>query len=81
MDHDELVNRRVHAIARAHDCSIDDVNAALDRHPIELNCDADLKRALALELMPAAGGLLIKGGGKTCDIAWPESAYRTCGGK
>jgi hypothetical protein len=51
MDHDELVNKRVHAIARAHDCTIDDVHAALDRHPIELNRDAYLKRTLALELM------------------------------
>ena len=51
MDHDELVNKRVHAIARAHGCTIDDVHAALDRHPIELNRDAYLKRTLALELM------------------------------
>jgi hypothetical protein len=51
MDHDELVNKRVHAIARAHDCTIDDVHAALDRHPIELDRDAYLKRTLALELM------------------------------
>ena len=51
MDHDELVNKRVHVIARAHSCSIDDVHAALDRHPIELDCDAYLKRTLALELM------------------------------
>ena len=51
MDHDELVNKRVHAIARAHSCSIADVHAALDRHPIELNRDAYLKRTLALELM------------------------------
>jgi hypothetical protein len=51
MNQDELVNRRVHAIARAHDCSIDEVHAALDRHPIELNRDAYLKRTLALELM------------------------------
>ena len=51
MDHDELINKRVHAIARAHSCSIDDVHAALDRHPIELDRDAYLKRTLALELM------------------------------
>ena len=51
MDHDELINKRVHAIARAHDCRIDDVHAALDRHPIELNRDRFLKRTLALELM------------------------------
>src|SRR5215468_4136487 len=51
MDHDELVNKRVHAIAKAHDCTIDQVNAALDRHPIELDRDRFLKRTLALELM------------------------------
>jgi len=51
MDHDELINKRVHAIARAHDCRIDDVHAALDRHPIELDRDTYLKRTLALELM------------------------------
>jgi hypothetical protein len=51
MDNDELVNKRVHAIARAHSCSIDDVHAALDRHPMELDREAYLKRTLALELM------------------------------
>src|SRR5215831_14082084 len=51
MDHAELTNQRVHAIARAHGCTTDDVHAALDRHPIELNRDAFLKRTLALELM------------------------------
>jgi hypothetical protein len=51
MDQDELTNKRVHAIARAHDCSIDDVHAALDYHPIERDRDTYLKRTLALELM------------------------------
>src|SRR5215469_3641106 len=51
MDHDELTNKRVHAIARAHDCMVDQVNAALDQHPIELDRDRFLKRTLALELM------------------------------
>jgi hypothetical protein len=51
MDHNELTNRRVHAIAKAYDCTIDDVHAALDRHPIELDRDTYLKRTLALELM------------------------------
>ena len=51
MDHDELINKRVHAIARVHDCRIDDVHAALDRHPIELDRERFLKRTLALELM------------------------------
>jgi hypothetical protein len=40
-----------HAIARTHGCSIGDVHAALDQHPIELDRDAYLKRTLALELM------------------------------
>src|SRR5215831_13023554 len=51
MDEDELVNKRVHAIAKAHRCTVDDVHAALDRHPIELDRDRFLKRTLALELM------------------------------
>src|SRR5215470_3385032 len=51
MDDNELTNKRVHAIAKAHDCTIDDVHAALDRHPIELDRDRFLKRTLALELM------------------------------
>ena len=51
MDQDELVNKRVHAIARAQDCTIDQVNAALDQHPIELDRDRFLKRTLAMELM------------------------------
>jgi len=51
MDRDELNNPRVHAIARAHDCTIDDVHAALDQHPIERDRDTYLKRTLALELM------------------------------
>src|SRR6478672_4751379 len=51
MDHGELNNPRVHAIARAHDCTVDEVNVALDRHPIELDRDRFLKRTLALELM------------------------------
>jgi len=51
MDYDQLTNQRVHAIARAHDCTVDAVHAALDRHPIELNRDAYLKRTSALELM------------------------------
>src|SRR5215831_7159269 len=51
MDHAELTNQRVHAIARAHDCTVEQVHAALDRHPIELDRDTYLKRTLALELM------------------------------
>ena len=51
MDYDELTNKRVHAIAKAHDCTIDDVHLALAEHPIERNRDKYLKRTLALELM------------------------------
>ena len=51
VDFDELINRRVVAIARSHGCSVDDVHDALDRHPIELDRDAYLRRTLALELI------------------------------
>ena len=36
MDHAELTNQRVHAIAWANGCTIDDVKAALDHHPLSL---------------------------------------------
>jgi len=39
VDFDELINRRVVAIARSHGCTVDDVHDALDRHPIELDRD------------------------------------------
>src|SRR6516164_3089887 len=51
MDRDELVNKRVAQIARDHGCTVDQVNAALDRHPIELDRDQFLRRTLALELI------------------------------
>src|SRR5262245_13313018 len=51
MDHDKLVNSRVHALVRAYDCTIDEVHAALDQHPIELDRDRFLKRTLAMELV------------------------------
>jgi hypothetical protein len=47
MDHDEIVNKRVRRIARDHSCTVADVHAALDRHPIELDRDRFLKRTLA----------------------------------
>jgi len=50
MNHDEITNRRVRRIAKDHGCSVAEVNAALDRHPIELDRDLFLKRTLALEL-------------------------------
>jgi DNA-binding transcriptional MerR regulator len=51
MDYDEIVQKRVRRIAREHGCSVTDVNAALDHHPIELNRDTFLKRTLAMELV------------------------------
>ena len=51
MDRDELVNKRVAQIARDHGCTVNQVNAALDRHPIELDRDQFLRRTLALELI------------------------------
>ena len=50
MDQDELVNKRVARIARDQGSSVAEVNAALDRHPIELDRDKYLRRTLALEL-------------------------------
>jgi hypothetical protein len=51
MDHDELVNKQVARIARDHGCTVAEVNAALDRHLIELDRDRYLKRALAMQLL------------------------------
>src|SRR5262245_14774100 len=51
MDHDEIIQKRVRRIAKDHGCSVAEVNAALDRHPIELDRDTFLKRTLAMELV------------------------------
>jgi len=51
MDHDKIVNTRILTIAQANGCTVEDVYAALDRHPIELDRDMYLKRTLALELI------------------------------
>ena len=51
MDHNKIVNKRVRRIARDHGCTMDEVNTALDHHPIELDRDTFLKRTLALELV------------------------------
>jgi hypothetical protein len=46
-----IVNKRARRIAKDHGCTVDQVNAALDRHPIEINRDLFLKRTLAMELV------------------------------
>jgi hypothetical protein len=51
MDRDELLNRRVTAIARTNRYTIADVHEALDAHPIELDRDKFLRHTLAQELM------------------------------
>jgi hypothetical protein len=51
MNHDKITNQRVARIAEDHRCSIADVNAALDHHPIETNREKYLRRLLALELV------------------------------
>jgi hypothetical protein len=51
VDHDEITNKRIRRIAKDHGCTVADVNAALDRHPIELDRDLFLKRTLAMELV------------------------------
>jgi DNA-binding transcriptional MerR regulator len=54
MDEDRrnlILHKRVRRIADEHGCSVAEVNAVLDHHPIETNRDQYLKRALALELL------------------------------
>jgi DNA-binding transcriptional MerR regulator len=54
MDEDRrnlILRKRVRRIADEHGCSVADVNACLDNHPIETNRDEYLKRTLALELL------------------------------
>ena len=51
MDHDKIVNKRIRRIAADHSCTVDQVHAALDRHPIEIDRDTFLKRTLAMELV------------------------------
>src|SRR6516165_8290050 len=51
MDRDEIVNKRVRRIADDYGCTVNEVNACLDHHPIELNRDKYLRRTLALELL------------------------------
>jgi DNA-binding transcriptional MerR regulator len=48
---DLILHKRARRIADEHGCSVADVNAVLDHHPIETNRDQYLKRALALELL------------------------------
>jgi len=52
MEHEEEINhRRVRRIAREHQCTVPQVNAALDQHPILRERDKYLARTLALELV------------------------------
>ena len=50
MDRDELLNRRVTAIARTNRYTIADVHEALDAHPIELDRDKFLRRATSCQV-------------------------------
>ena len=51
MDHDEIVNKRVRALAADHGLTVSETFAAVDRHPIELDRDQFLRRTLAMELI------------------------------
>ena len=48
---DDLVNKRVRALAADHGLTVPETLAALDKHPIELDRDQFLRRTLALELI------------------------------
>lgn len=51
MNHDELNDRRVVALAKRHKCSAGEIRSALDQHPLEVDRDAFLRRTVALELV------------------------------
>jgi hypothetical protein len=48
---DLILHKRVRRIAEDHNCTLEEVNAVLDHHPIEIDRDTYLKRTLALELL------------------------------
>jgi hypothetical protein len=48
---DSILHKRVRRIAEEHNCSVAEVNSALDHHPLETNRDQYLKRSMALELL------------------------------
>src|SRR5262252_5010204 len=48
---DDLVNKRMRALAAEHGLTVPETLATLDRHPIELDRDQFLRRTLALELI------------------------------
>jgi hypothetical protein len=50
-DQDKIIHRAVRRIADDFGCTVAEVNALLDRHPIEVDRDKYLKRVLALQLL------------------------------
>jgi len=48
---DLIIYKPERRIAEDHGISIDEVHAVLDRHPIEVDRDKYLKRALAMQLL------------------------------
>ena len=48
---DLIIHKRVRRIADDYGCTIAEVHAVLDHHPIEIDRDKYLKRTLALELL------------------------------
>jgi len=48
---DLILYKPERAIADGNGCTIDEVHAVLDRHPIEVDRDKYLKRALAMQLL------------------------------
>jgi hypothetical protein len=48
---DKIIHRVVRRIADDHGCTVDEVHAVLDRHPIEVDRDKYLKRTLALHTL------------------------------
>lgn len=51
MNQDELNDRRAVALAKHHKCTVREIRSALDKHPLEVDRDAYLRRTVALELV------------------------------
>ena len=76
---DLIIHKRVRRIADDYGCTIAEVHAVLDHHPIEINRDKYLKRTLALELLwldGVGGGLPRQGPRLGCFWSRLPSAAR-----
>ena len=67
---DLIIYKPERRIAEDHGISIDEVHAVLDRHPIEVDRDKYLKRALAMQLLQLYQIPLIRTRGPIGAVRW-----------